>query len=298
MLRFILIAFLLCCIPGCAVFNRENTRALNFVEAKLVPSDPFARKLSYPLTIPASLAAVTFDMFILHPVSVIPDAIDDAKELGWEKMDWKKHYFTSSAALTPCAALTPLTFTGSFLLRSTFDMPHRTQRPDTGKAEEERLLSDAQKALREERFDDALRQAEEIIKKSPHRAEAREVLFSVLLEKMDIERLASQRMPLQWNNAVEKRYVRALATASSEDRVGLLFLIDRRKFYDIRPTRGFLQAIINVLRDDDRAVRMKALSVLGNYAAEPSVQAAFKEIVAQGDPVLAAEAALLIQEKK
>lgn len=298
MRRFIFIAFLLCCTPGCAVFNRENTRALNFVEAKLVPSDPFAKKLTYPLTIPASLAAVTFDMFILHPISVIPDAIDDAKKLSWEKMDWSEHYFTSSAALAPCAALTPLTFTGSFLLRSTFDMPHRTLRKDTDRTEEERLLKDAQKALREERLDDALRQAEEALKKSPYRTEAQEVLVSVLLEKMDIERLVSQRMLLPWNSAIEKRYVRALSSASSEDRIRLLFLIERRKFYDIHPTSGFLQAIINVLRNDDRAVRMKALSVLGNYASAQPVQAAFKEIVAQGDPVLAAEAALLLQENK
>ena len=67
-------------------------------------------------------------------------------------------------------------------------------------------------------------------------------------------------------------------------------MVERGVFYGIPHSRDFLQALITVLRDEDRAVRMKSLAVLANYMSEPAVRAAFEEVAAQNDPVLAAEA--------
>jgi hypothetical protein len=299
MKRTVIILLLLCFTGGCAVFNRENTRALNFVEKQLVPADPLAKKLTYPITIPVSIVAVTIDMFLLHPLFVVPDALDDTNDWLWSRMEWEKEYFTTAASVVPRTAATPLAFAGSFLGRSTFDMPHHraVTVPAKDAAEETRQLQEAEKALAEQRFDDAYGLAQQVLKRTPYRKEALEVMAAVLLERGEIRELAGLHYSLSWSEQLEQRFIRALAKATAEDKVRLLFMVERGRFYAIRPGHDYLQALIALLDDDDRALKMKALAVLGMYQQHAAVKAACEEVAAADDPVLAAEAQLRLGKK-
>lgn len=288
-LLFVLLSAILSTLSGCAMFNRENTKALNFVESHIVPSDPLVAKATYPLTIPVSIVAVTFDAFLFHPLAVVPDAVDDMQEWAWDNMDWENHYFSTSASVVPRAAFTPLAFTGSFLGRSMFDVSGPPSHPKET-AEYERQVQEARKALTEQRSEDALVLAQKVLKKVPFHADALEIRAAVLLDKGEIRQLVSQRMSVRWSSEIERRYIRALVTSSPEDRVRLMVMIERGMFYSVRPSDELVQTLSVVLRDEDRAVGMKALSLLGNYMALPSCRKVLEEVASKGDPVLAAEA--------
>jgi hypothetical protein len=120
-----LIAFSLLCCGGCAVFNRNNTPALNLVEQYMVPKDQTARVLSYPVVVPIGMVAGTMDMLVLHPLSVAGDAWDDTNEFLWSKLDWDNQYVTTTVVNAPLVAFEPVVFTLDFLARSSFDISRR-----------------------------------------------------------------------------------------------------------------------------------------------------------------------------
>jgi hypothetical protein len=119
----IILNFLVC--GGCAVFNRNNTPALNLVEQYLVSKDKTVRAFSYPVVVPVGMVAATMDMFVLHPLSVAGDAWDDTNELLWENLDWDRRYVTTTVFNAPRVALMPIVFTADFLARSSFDISRR-----------------------------------------------------------------------------------------------------------------------------------------------------------------------------
>ncbi|NVO00062.1 MAG: hypothetical protein HXX17_12105 [Geobacteraceae bacterium] len=110
---------------GCAVFNRNNTPALNFVENHMVPKENPARAISYPLTIPLGFSAAVVDMLLLHPLSVAGDAWDDTNEFLWSKRGWDDKFVTTTVFNAPRAAIMPIVFTVDFLARSSFDISRR-----------------------------------------------------------------------------------------------------------------------------------------------------------------------------
>lgn len=122
-LLLILLSLLFC--GGCAVFNRDNTPALNLVEQHLVPTDRTVRMISSQLIVPVGLAAATLDMVLLHPLSVAGDAWDDTNDLLWKKLDWDHQYVTTTVLNAPRVAVMPIVFTTDFLARSSFDISRR-----------------------------------------------------------------------------------------------------------------------------------------------------------------------------
>jgi hypothetical protein len=120
---FICLNLLLC--GGCAVFNRNNTPALNFVEQHLVSEDRTVQWLSFPVVVPLGMVAATTDMFLLHPLSVAKDAWDDTNELLWKDLDWDNRFVTTTVLNAPRVAAMPVLFTGDFLARSSFDISRR-----------------------------------------------------------------------------------------------------------------------------------------------------------------------------
>lgn len=124
-LALIAVFLLLVCSSGCAVFNRTNTPALNFVEEHLVPRENPARALTYPLTVPLGFTAAALDMVLLHPVSVAKDAWDDTNELLWEHLDWDNRYVTTTVVNAPRVVLQPVIFGIDVLARSSFDISRR-----------------------------------------------------------------------------------------------------------------------------------------------------------------------------
>ena len=124
--RLAAVAPLMLCL-GCAVFDRENTPTLKWVEDHLVPKRGTARTLAYPATIPLGLLAISADALIVHPATVIDDALDDTDDCLWDHFDWNHEYVTECASLVPRTAFTPLIFSGSFLGRSMFAVPERAK---------------------------------------------------------------------------------------------------------------------------------------------------------------------------
>lgn len=123
LLFFVLLSFLLC--GGCAVFNRDNTPALNVVEQHLVPADRTARMVASPVIVPIGLAAATLDMVLFHPLSVAGDAWDDTNDLLWKKLDWDHQFVTTTVLNAPRVAAMPVVFATDFLARSSFDFSRR-----------------------------------------------------------------------------------------------------------------------------------------------------------------------------
>ena len=136
----LLIAILqLVLVPGgCAFANRDNTPTLNLVEDNLWPDSTGARVLLFPVIFPTGLVAVVLDTFIVHPVSVIDDAIEDTGDVLWDNWDWDTEYVTECASIPWRALMTPLFFTGDLLGRSIFDISDR--------AEEERQAAEARQS--------------------------------------------------------------------------------------------------------------------------------------------------------
>ena len=70
--------------------------------------------------IPTATGAFLVDALVIHPVRVIPKAVDDVYELYWEPRD--DTLFRRSLLFVPRALLTPPTFLGAWHLRATYDI--------------------------------------------------------------------------------------------------------------------------------------------------------------------------------
>lgn len=105
-------------LSGCAVFERENRRTLNALDAHATPASAGARWVIAPLALPASLVVAVGDMLIVHPVCSIDDAWADTVDALWTSHGETKF---RRAVMLPLAALaTPVVFTGDLLARSLF----------------------------------------------------------------------------------------------------------------------------------------------------------------------------------
>jgi hypothetical protein len=122
----LVLAAVLLCSSGCAVLNKDNLRAFTWLDRTLVPESKALKVALLPVFIPLGLCALCVDQFILHPVSVIDDAIEDTVDAYWQR-DWKGCYALRCAALPWYVALTPVTFTADWLLRCIFDIPHNNK---------------------------------------------------------------------------------------------------------------------------------------------------------------------------
>jgi len=140
----LLIILTLISCGGCAVFNRDNTPALNLVEQHLVPADKTARMISSPLIVPVGLVAATLDMVLFHPLTVAEDAWDDTNDLLWKKLDWNHQYVTTTVLNAPRVVAMPIIFTTDLLARSSFDISRRggdirlNKAGDTGRVHEQK----------------------------------------------------------------------------------------------------------------------------------------------------------------
>jgi hypothetical protein len=116
------LAVLLCALlAGCAFTRRENRPVWNAFEQNLVPEDQGWFIAALPLTVPGGLLAILADTLVAHPIQVADDAWDDAAWLWRDgRPDFAERYYSEMAFLPVRAAITPVTFLGSFLGRSMF----------------------------------------------------------------------------------------------------------------------------------------------------------------------------------
>lgn len=304
---------------GCAVFNRNNTPALNFVEQHVLPRENPERMISYPLAIPVGLVAASLDMFLLHPATVVKDAWNDTGEMLWEKLDWNERYVTTAASLVPRAAVSPIVFTGDFLARSSFDVTrkggdvHFNKSGDTSQVKQqkenrEKLLAEARRAMDHHDYQAAFSMAEEILSKEPSNQQAAVIKANVYLEQRNLNSLAvlPPHLPLFIDDRYCRLFGEVLFNGSPAERMQALAILERNYFVlaanraaqgaTSMPHTYLMPALERNLADSDRAIRMKTIQVLGKYRNSDPLSRDLLEKLAKGDdPVLAAAAAALLR---
>jgi len=323
---FAALAGLLISLNGCAVFNRQNTPALNMVEKHLVPEDQPARALSYPLVIPVGAVAATMDMFIFHPVSVIPDAWDDTEDFLWKKMDWDKQYATSTASLIPRTTLTPVVLTTDLLVRSCFDIGRRNKTAGSAannseyarlqkehKAQEQLLVKQAEEAINAGQLELAVTASEKALALNQYQYQAAAIKACALLRSNKIEPVLA--MPVYQNIFKNETFMLLfagkLSGASPHEAIQLLSLLERSHYYmnatPRKPSRQpaaqgkpsqaeqashadikLLEAVKSSLRHQDRAIQLKTVQVLiSNSRSFYGFNQLLQDVANGPDPVLA-----------
>ncbi|MCB1138732.1 MAG: hypothetical protein KDK23_08250 [Leptospiraceae bacterium] len=115
-----LIFILLTSLAGaCAVFDRRNTILINAVEEYLVPESKPGQYLLAPIYIPVGLAAGVLDAFVVHPLRMIPRAVQDTDDSLWEFSE-ESGYVTHAGSVVYRTAFSPVFFAGAWLFRSAF----------------------------------------------------------------------------------------------------------------------------------------------------------------------------------
>lgn len=308
----IIINTLLC--SGCAVFNRNNTPALNFVEQHMLPKEKPGRMLAYPVAIPAGLVAASLDMLVLHPASVVKDSWNDTGDLLWEKLEWQERYVTTTVSLLPRVVATPVVFTGDFLARSIFDISRRggdvrlNKGNNQRREERERQVADVQRALEQKDSDAALTMAEEILKQDPYNQKVAVIKATICLERRNLAALATMppSLPLFRNDRFSTLFADVLSNGSPVERMQALLILERSHYVPAvqQADKGsqskryadLMLALEKNLADSDRAIQMKTMQLLGKYQrSNPSSKSLLEKITLGADPVLAAVATALLK---
>jgi len=79
----IILVMLFIFFSNCAIFQRKNLVLVNAVEENLVPENDSAKIWASPFYIPVGILAGALDVFIVHPISVIPNAAEDTIDTLW-----------------------------------------------------------------------------------------------------------------------------------------------------------------------------------------------------------------------
>ncbi|MEI1280453.1 hypothetical protein V6Z05_19125 [Leptospira venezuelensis] len=108
------------CFSSCASFRKENRILTNYLDKKVEPESTPAKIALAPIFIPVGLTSLVLDVFIIHPISVIPDAIDDTYKAVWK--DPSGGVVFQAVVFLPKVVISPLFFLVTFLGRSGFDI--------------------------------------------------------------------------------------------------------------------------------------------------------------------------------
>ena len=241
-------------LAGCAWSNRANRPVWNAFEDHLVPKDTTTFYATLPLTVPAGLACILVDSFVVHPVQVADDAWADAGDL-WNDMDWEHRYYSALASLPFRAVGTPIVFVLAFLGRSLFDFPpHGSE--ETATQDDARAAEAEAEATRERALLERLHSIAQAPPDSPP------------------VRLLDLDPPPRWTDALGAAFDEALARGRALDRLALHSYAQRHELPPWRadPARG--------LRDRDPVVRYVLLE---RWPADREVPADLREAL-RDDP--------------
>jgi hypothetical protein len=96
----------------------------------MVPSSTSMRVVTSPVVVPVGIAAGVLDVFVVHPIVVLPDAARDTKDVWTRRANG---YVTDMGTVIPRAAVTPVVFAGSWAGRSFFNVGRgATRAPSLG----------------------------------------------------------------------------------------------------------------------------------------------------------------------
>ena len=117
-LRFTFYVLLLTCSAGCAFTDPQNTPLLTKLDEHVQPETAGAKALLAPLFIPVGTGAALLDMFLLHPIQVVPASWRATCQMLWQS----EHpvFLHRTMLFVPRAVVTPGVFVAQFLYRSAF----------------------------------------------------------------------------------------------------------------------------------------------------------------------------------
>ncbi|MHC4860182.1 MAG: HEAT repeat domain-containing protein, partial [Planctomycetota bacterium] len=278
-------------LEGCAWLNRDNTPLLNLVEENLWPESTGSRLAVFPVVFPLGFVAITGDAFVVHPITVVGDAIEDTGDALWDDWDWDEQYVTECAAIPWRAVATPFVFTGDFLGRAMFDVPRRAEEerkeerkkePETRKEDVARTealarsLAEAKGLLRAGRASEALDSGLAIFARRGESRRAR--YYELLTEVKELILEAAHRSGrhqellredlLDEIDSLPGRLPEILASmqASSSPQVRWTVLrICSRGFTSARRGAQRRELLRSALGDSDPVIRYAALEVLASH---------------------------------
>ncbi|MCA8974950.1 MAG: hypothetical protein KDC98_09520 [Planctomycetes bacterium] len=112
-------------LSACSMFERDNRRTLNWLDAELAPESSGVRYALLPVSIPVGLVGLATDAVIVHPVFSIDDAWGDTVELLWSPRDESS---LRQALFAPVAAIaTPVVFATDWVWRSLWAIDPRDE---------------------------------------------------------------------------------------------------------------------------------------------------------------------------
>ena len=107
-------------LGGCAIFNPKNRRLTGLLDERIAPESVAAKVLLVPVVLPLGFVSLTGDLVLIHPISVVPDCLDDTVRIIWRNPSGGLAQQTF--LFVPKVILSPILFAGDFLLRSLFDV--------------------------------------------------------------------------------------------------------------------------------------------------------------------------------
>ncbi|HUW30541.1 MAG TPA: hypothetical protein VM223_02915 [Planctomycetota bacterium] len=302
---------------GCAVFYRENTPTLNFVENKLVPEKNPARTLAYTYAVPAGILAVAADAVIVRPASVVGDAAKDTESV-WRDFNWNERYVSSCASVVPRAVFTPVAFTACFVGRSLFDIPTRAQTARKTKAAQKK--DDEYRTIRglgtSAEIRDIVRKARKLadsgdaakslqllniaIERSPGFLDSYQLWTSMPPEEVDPKELVAVLVPAltddRFNDPAQaaSELVPLLRDGSPRVRQFVIFRLSR-SFRFVFRSKAVLQELEQIVTPANGSLAFLALDLIGRrWLSEATV---FLEVVAASkDPQLSLAAKCWLAE--
>jgi hypothetical protein len=301
-------------LNGCAVFNRDNTPTLNALEKYAFPEDRTTKALLYPVLIPAGLAAASIDAFVVHPISVMDDAAEDVHDALWSHLDFDRKYATECAFLIPRTTLTPVLFTGDFLMRSAFDWNSARRKHERENNEPCRQAQisekDAEKLYSEKKYAEASKKAEAAFIKCSGKPSIKEIYAKTLIADGKYDELMKkigtdyEAMICDADNC--NAIVQKLKSASPEEKAGFLLFLEKhlRSFHWNRDyfssCNKYMIILVNegikpLIYSSDRAIAMQAIRILGEIPIRES-EDLLKTVMAGKDKIMKAAAAFMIED--
>lgn len=281
-------------LSGCAWRNREHTPLFNACEKYLVPKTQPARGISFPVSVPVCLSAVTVDLLLVHPVMELPKAYDDTKDALWDLhwRDWKGDSFSTSALLPLRVAVTPVMFAGDWLGRSVVGSDGKGRSP--GKADSRR--DDAAERLRglAEKKNRAgfLAAADNVCPAFPDLPDCRKAECLRMFDGRQFDRMGDGRCGWQetaWRDEDIATLAATLRTGEPAERAAVLAYMAGWQFPKalLSASPALIDAVGGLTVGADKALALQAVQLLAQCPACEGVASILSGVASGADPVLA-----------
>jgi Flp pilus assembly protein CpaB len=105
---------------GCAWVKEENRRTLNVADELVRPQEPVTQVAMAPVFVPVGTALLATDILVVHPLAMLPEAMEDTHDWLWDSMGQSGSVFREALLVVPRTVATPFVLVGDWAVRSVF----------------------------------------------------------------------------------------------------------------------------------------------------------------------------------